>query len=195
MEQNDGNPIWNGDRDRTSTQSPNTMDMKKMLHPSGRNKRSVWNVATVPFKEAHFATFPEELITPCILAGTSEKGACAACGDPYERVTENGELGGEAKIQATDRPAAEVRGVSKTSALRTNGRTWRKKTEKGWVVACKCEADVAPCVVLDPFMGAGTTALVSATYGRRFVGCELNPDYKAIADKRIANEVAQDKFL
>lgn len=39
-----------------------------------RNKRSVWTVATKPFKEAHFATFPEELITPCILAGCPQGG-------------------------------------------------------------------------------------------------------------------------
>ena len=38
--------------------------------PNGRNKRSVWTVATYPFKEAHFATFPPKLIEPCILAGT-----------------------------------------------------------------------------------------------------------------------------
>ncbi len=50
-------------------------------------------------------------------------------------------------------------------------------------------------VVLDPFMGAGTTALVAATHGRQFLGCELNPEYKAIADRRVANEVAQEKFL
>lgn len=39
-----------------------------------RNKRSVWNVSTKPFKESHFATFPEKLIAPCILAGCSENG-------------------------------------------------------------------------------------------------------------------------
>ena len=39
-----------------------------------RNKRSVWTVTTKPFKEAHFATFPEALIEPCILAGCPEKG-------------------------------------------------------------------------------------------------------------------------
>lgn len=38
-----------------------------------RHKRSVWTVATAPFKGAHFATFPEKLITPCVLAG-SKKG-------------------------------------------------------------------------------------------------------------------------
>lgn len=38
-------------------------------HPAGRNKRSVWTVTTKPFKEAHFATYPPDLIRPCILAG------------------------------------------------------------------------------------------------------------------------------
>ncbi len=38
----------------------------------GRNKRSVWNVATKPYLGAHFAVFPPELIEPCILAGTKE---------------------------------------------------------------------------------------------------------------------------
>lgn len=39
-------------------------------HPNGRNKRSVWTVATMPYKQAHYATFPEKLIEPCILAGS-----------------------------------------------------------------------------------------------------------------------------
>ncbi|MCK9209234.1 MAG: site-specific DNA-methyltransferase [Ignavibacteriaceae bacterium] len=56
--------------------------------PSGRNKRSVWEVTTTPFAEAHFATFPQKLIEPCILAGTSERGVCAECGKPYERILE-----------------------------------------------------------------------------------------------------------
>jgi DNA modification methylase len=55
---------------------------------AGRNKRSVWHISTTPYSEAHFATFPEELIEPCILAGTSEHGVCADCGKPYERIVE-----------------------------------------------------------------------------------------------------------
>ena len=39
-----------------------------------RNKRDVWKVATKPVKEAHFATFPKELIRPCILAGCRKDG-------------------------------------------------------------------------------------------------------------------------
>jgi DNA modification methylase len=53
-----------------------------------RNRRSVWTVATRPFKGAHFATFPPKLIEPCILAGTSEAGCCPECGTPWERVVE-----------------------------------------------------------------------------------------------------------
>ena len=71
-----------------------------------RNKRSVWTVATKPYSEAHFATFPPDLITPCVLAGCPKGG-----------------------------------------------------------------------VILDPFMGSGTTAVVSAQNGRNYVGCELNPEY------------------
>ena len=53
-----------------------------------RSLRSVWTVATHPFSQAHFATFPPKLIEPCIKAGTSEKGQCEACGKPWVRVTE-----------------------------------------------------------------------------------------------------------
>ena len=84
--------------------------------PTGitRNKRSVWEVATSPFKGAHFATFPPDLIQPCILAGAPVGG-----------------------------------------------------------------------VVLDPFMGSGTTALVARYHGRQYVGCELNPKYIAMAKRRL----------
>ncbi len=43
---------------------------KDKQQASGANKRSVWTVATQPYPEAHFATFPEALIKPCILAGS-----------------------------------------------------------------------------------------------------------------------------
>lgn len=80
-----------------------------------RNKRSVWTVTTKPYKGAHFATFPPDLITPCVLAGAPPEG-----------------------------------------------------------------------VVLDPFMGSGTTAMVAVTHGRRYIGCELNPDYEPLQDARMS---------
>jgi site-specific DNA-methyltransferase (adenine-specific) len=44
------------------------------FHPQGRNKRTVWEVPLSKFRDAHFAVFPEQLIEPCILAGSSEGG-------------------------------------------------------------------------------------------------------------------------
>lgn len=83
-----------------------------------RNRRSVWTVATRPYKGAHFATFPPALIEPCILAGS--------------------------------RPGD---------------------------------------IVLDPFMGSGTTAAVALQHGRQYLGCELNPAYQPLQEARIANAV------
>lgn len=82
-----------------------------------RNKRSVWSVSAQPFKGAHFATYPEALITPCILAGCPKGG-----------------------------------------------------------------------IVLDPFMGAGTTAIVAVKNGRKYLGCELNSEFVQMAEERIQKE-------
>lgn len=79
-----------------------------------RNKRDVWCVNTKPCSEAHFATYPFELIKPCILAGCPENG-----------------------------------------------------------------------IVLDPFMGSGTTAIVARSLNRNYIGVELNPEYIKIAQKRL----------
>ena len=83
-----------------------------------RNRRSVWTVATKPFSGAHFATFPPDLIKPCVLAG------CPAGG-----------------------------------------------------------------VVLDPFGGAGTTALVASENGCQCVLVELNPEYCAIIAHRLSQGI------
>jgi len=55
---------------------------------TGRNLRSVWHIATEATGYSHYATFPRKLVTPCIKAGTSEKGACRECGAPWARVVE-----------------------------------------------------------------------------------------------------------
>ncbi|MBD1553857.1 DNA-methyltransferase [Pseudomonas typographi] len=89
-------------------------DREDIDYDQTRNKRSVWTVATNGFKGAHFATFPPDLIRPCILAGAPRGG-----------------------------------------------------------------------LVLDPFGGAGTTALVSMQEGRRSILCELNPKYAAMARARL----------
>ena len=58
---------------------------------------------------------------------------------------------------------------------------------------CRCEADVEPGVVLDPFMGSGTTAVAARELGRDWLGIELNPDYAVEATKRIAEQDAESK--
>ena len=87
-----------------------------------KNKRSVWSITNKPYKHAHFATFPPDLIEPCILAGSKE-------GD----------------------------------------------------------------IVLDPFMGSGTTAMVAKEHNRYYIGCELHEDYGELIQRRMPPEIlAQD---
>ena len=90
-------------------------NMKAVGNTDMRNRRSVWTIATKPYKGAHFATFPQELIEPMVLAGSR-------VGD----------------------------------------------------------------IVLDPFMGSGTTAQVAHQLGRRYLGCELNQDYSELQDERLS---------
>jgi DNA modification methylase len=61
---------------------------ERFAHPNGRNRRDVWTIPTVPYKGAHYATFPTKLVDPMVLASTSEKGVCPECGAPWRRVTE-----------------------------------------------------------------------------------------------------------
>jgi len=162
-----------------------------------RNRRSVWTITTQPYPEAHFATFPEELPETCIKAGTSEHGACSSCGAPYERVVEKGAELIDQKIRGGCNADGQYHGAA-TKAYEGTGaqnpsdvkrRILEGMVEKrtvGWVATCACEgAAVVPCVVLDPFNGAGTTGLVADRLGRDYIGIELNPVYLELARKRI----------
>ena len=169
---------------------------------AGRNLRTVWTISTFPFADAHFATFPEKLIEPCILAGTSEYGVCGSCGAPWERIViaeapdgrraELGKPGPDGKpLMGDNMIQAGVRG-----SFNSAGQVLKRETA-GWRPTCDCPDGPPPArpIVLDPFMGAGTTALVAAKLNRQFVGCELSPSYLALANKRIADEVSQAKFF
>lgn len=146
------------------------------------------HVATQPYAEAHFATFPPKLIEPLILAGTSHKGCCSACGAPWERIvektfvpqpdvsTERGMRGGPGQKPMDDSDSREgfPRGTTSARTL-------------GWRATCSCEgASVIPCTILDPFMGAGTTALVADRLQRNAIGFELGDGYVAQAENRIS---------
>jgi DNA modification methylase len=154
-----------------------------------RNKRSVWEIGTAPFPEAHFATFPPALIEPCIKAGTSEKGCCAKCGAPWMRKTEK-----EFKSLNSKRPNMTGQKFMQGWEGTTNGYTEVKSV--GWSASCSCttaDADSEPfplgqCTVLDPFGGAGTTGLVADRYGRDAILIELNPEYIAMAERRLRDD-------
>jgi DNA modification methylase len=167
------------------------------------NKRSVWTVATASFKEAHFATFPPELIRPCVLAGTSQRGCCPQCGAPWERIL--AKRGGTIGKAWHDHGNDLVEGVSQGSTARVSKMkdgAYEVQT-LGWRPTCKCFGDhesvtlkqlidwpeeflPAPCVVLDPFAGSGTTGQVAAQEHRNYILIERNPEYVEMARRRVA---------
>lgn len=173
-----------------------SFDAAMAIMPSARNKRSVWTVTTKPFSGAHFATFPPDLIEPCILAGTSAYGHCAKCGAGWERVVESGEAdlehqracggdrNGEYHGQATkDYAAGGAQEASATKARILAG--MREKITTGWRPTCECGAEPVPAIVFDPFMGSGTTGQVAQSLGRNWLGTELNPEYAPLQQERI----------
>lgn len=181
-------------------------------HPNGRNKRSVWTIASEGYAGAHFATFPKALVEPCILAGTSEYGCCIECEAPYRRITERTKLKRDRpneyvkyardvsheKSQNTPgkRPQAglaELRVTNKLARMNSCGNTIAGVSIKtlGWERTCDCETEeVRPCLVLDPFVGSGTTCQVAIRQGRFSWGIDLSEKYlKENAIPRIESEL------
>jgi hypothetical protein len=168
---------------------------------TGRNLRTVWQIATQPYAKAHFATFPEKLVVPCIKAGTSEKGCCPECLTPWRRVVEKesfGKVPSDTKFDDTMQGGPLSRSRQAYRAAGMEGPP--APTTIGWQPGCGCSAreidertDEAvryspiPCTVLDPYAGSGTTGVVAKQLGRSFIGIELNPEYCEMARQRIAN--------
>lgn len=183
----------------------------RLYNPAGRNKRTVWTIATQPYPEAHFATFPEDLVEPCVLAGTSEHGVCSECGAPWERVTE--------RTPQPQREGHRERNVGGRTdgytRLAFNGGVVPDSVQTtGWQPTCahfgghddvvldsdlhhrdgvgdvavrnQQRAKVVAATVLDPFLGSGTTAYVAKKLGRRAIGIDLNATYLDLAVKRCA---------
>ena len=145
--------------------------------------------------ELHFATFPDLLAATCIKAGTSEYGCCPKCGAPYRRIVEvsGGVIGQSWHPHADD----EV-----TGQVGFKGDKSYKRESKGWEPTCKCDPQLLPgqypptalkpCIVLDPFMGSGTVAVVARDLNRSSIGCELNPEYVKIIRKRLQSDSQLD---
>lgn len=159
------NPSWSKSR-------PAVMDR--------RNRRSVWTIASQPFKGAHFATFPEKLVEPCILAGTSQHGCCVLCGAPWRRELERPDI-------IRSRENTEGKYATGPYQKRFKHKPVVAELSTGWRPGCECtlSQEVAPAIVMDPFCGSGTVGVVSVRHGRTFTGIDLNPEYLTMARARI----------
>lgn len=154
----------------------------------GRNQRCVWDITTQSFKDAHFATFPEELPKRCIKAGCPEF-ICKKCGKPREKIYNK-----ELIIDKYTNDKGKVKEVLKSNdkrmvlpRARTGINGYNKFIFKKYT-NCNCNIEFEPGIVLDPFAGAGTTLLIAKKLNRNYVGIELNPNYVKMAEKRIEKE-------
>jgi len=148
-------------------------------NPAGRNCRTVWTIPTRPYSGAHFATYPPALVEPCILAGTSAKGACPVCGSPWKRVVEKTRTfesgSGKSGNPPNGKNGERLQGGGETLDIRRGPCVQVKTT--GWRPTCEHDTEPIPCLVLDPFCGSGTTGMVAIKHGREFMGLDLNGDY------------------
>ena len=139
-----------------------------------RNTRCVWDIPTMPFKDAHFAVFPEKLVEPMIMAGCPSQ-ICKKCGKAKEPIFKT---------------------EKQHSIGATSGRYWverdfvgdntvRNLSKKVGYTDCGCNVGFEGGICLDPFIGSGTTAVVARKLGRNYIGIDLNPNYIKMAEDRI----------
>lgn len=143
----------------------------------GRNLRDVWTITTQPYKDAHFATFPEKIPETCIKASTSEAGCCSKCGSPYERVVEHKRLSRPELPKDDPRYRPNKYSGAYEDINGKGDADYAENITLGWQPTCKCNADKTQCIVLDPFAGSGTTLAVAAKLNRKAIGYELSKKY------------------
>ncbi len=177
-----GGPVMKQHNGKTHADATNR---DRLQHPStGRNIRSVWTFPTTPFPAAHFAVFPEKLPELCIKAATPEVGCCSKCGSPWERILDGGVMVRVREGSDTSGDRKIVQANKQAGGIFTTGEKRVRKT-LGWRPTCKCNADKVPSVVLDPFAGAGTTAMVAERLGRDSLNIDVSAEYIALAKKRL----------
>ncbi|MFB0562975.1 MAG: site-specific DNA-methyltransferase [Candidatus Lokiarchaeia archaeon] len=146
------------------------------------NPGDFWSITTKPFPGAHFAVYPEEICIKPILSSCPQ-WICKKCDLPrisrvsyIEAGKDNASLKrkGGINLECAARPY-------KTRKLRTS--------DNIGCIDCGCNAGWEPGIVFDPFAGAGTTLVVAKKLGRRFIGCDINPEYAKLARKRLRETV------
>lgn len=164
------------------------------ISTAGANPRSWMYWKPEPTKEKHYAAFPTFLPDFCIRAGTSERGYCAECGMPWARVLSPTEDTAEAQEFARNGQDWTARAfdndkkrVGKSGDKNASGYLSEYKT-LAWRPSCRCNAEAVPGLVLDPFVGTGTSCVAALRLGRRFIGCDLSPEYVKIARRRVRED-------
>ena len=157
------------------------------LNPSGRNLWNYWVITPSGSADAHYATFSADFVEKPILAGTPEKGACAACGAPWERVVEKGFTSHSAQTATTYPTGMNANRLALLrQAARGTGREYvNESTTTRHRTACNCNAATEPATVLDPFGGSGTTGVIAQKLGRRAVLIDAKEEYLKMAKKRL----------
>lgn len=169
--------VWEADDHRSLIDwlAANDPDALARFFEEAKGRGDAWRIASQGYPGAHFAPYPPKLIEPMILAGTSARGVCAACGAPWVREVAKGE---NTRAEEGDRGNRDRSIKSNRNGITgtLDGKPAPVQTT-GWRPGCECEAGVVPAVVLDPFMGSGTTGAVCIALGRRAVGVDLSEKY------------------
>lgn len=161
------------------------------------NMRSVWRINLQPGSNGnHIAGFPEKIPYYCIKAGSSEKGCCNDCGKPYERILESNKINRN-ELDPNNPNYRPNNYNGKYANINGKGDAGYNNTVHiGWQKTCNCESDeISPSLILDPFMGSGTVAVVALKEQRDFYGIELNPEYQKFAMERIRPHFYKSKNL
>ena len=171
------------------------MDAAQTMNPLGKLPGSVWTIPTEPLHVPeslgidHFAAFPTEWPRR-IIQGWSPRGICVECGEGRRPTSERDPI--DPRFLASNkrgdgRGNVEVRGVSQSSILRTGLQAGQSPATRITGEACACPEPTAPtrpAVVLDPFGGTGTTALVAKALGRHGISNDMSADYCRLAGWR-----------
>ena len=173
-------------------------------NPLGKLPGSVWTIPTEPLHVPeslgidHFAAFPTEWPRR-IIQGWSPRGICVECGEGRRPTSERDPI--DPRFLASNkrgdgRGNVEVRGVSQSSILRTGLQAGQSPATRITGEACACPEPTAPTrpgVVLDPFGGTGTTALVAKALGRHGISNDMSSDYCRLAQWRTSDPKQQAK--
>jgi site-specific DNA-methyltransferase (adenine-specific) len=191
---------WNGAKWKSQDDGTHDLTVRRAPNPLGKLPGSVWSIPTSPLRVPaelgidHFAAYPPELVRRIVL-GWSPREVCSACGEGRCPVSKRG-------VVSDDRTRIDVgaegrtRRLGATSSLRSNARggEYPPVTITGYACACPdTTAPATPGIVLDPFGGTGTTALVASVHGRVGITVDLSADYCRLAQWRTTDPQQRER--